>query len=163
MFDSYYARVKWENGKRVRSELDAAENTSSPDTRIPSMPTNHTRFALGGVFCVKPDVQVVDTHVNRPLGNPLSMAREMWQMATAGDQENACKDVRALQGGRISRRVFTAYTDAPSSIGDALEFVRCRITPPTAGSRDQELASVGKLHAHPIIHGITRDRHRPRE
>ena len=74
-------------------------------------------------------------------------------MATAGDPENAGKGWARAPREEILRRVWTAYTEAHSSIDAALEFVRCGITLPLDGSRDQELASVCKLRARPIDRG----------
>ena len=153
MFASYSAHAKWE---KERSKLGAAESNSSPDTRRSSARTHHTRFAIGCEFCVTSDVQVVDTCENQPLKRALSKEQENWEMAAAGDPENAGKGWARAPMEEIFRRVCTAYTDAHSSIDDALEFVRCGITPAMDGSRDQDLASFGKLRAHPTIRGITR-------
>ena len=127
------------------------------------MRTHPMLYAIGCVFCVTPDVQVVETCLNQPFGKSLAKEQEKWEMATAGDPENAGKGWARAPREEVSRRVCTAYTDAHSSIGDAPEFVRCGVTLPVDGSRDQELASVGKLRARPIVRGATRARHWPRE
>ena len=121
------------------------------------------RYAIECVFCVTPDVQVVDTCLNQPFKKALAKEQEKWEMATAGDPENAGKGWARAPREEILRRVCTAYKEAHSSIDTALEFVRCGITLPLDGSRDQELASVCKLRARPIGRGDTRARRWPRE
>ena len=122
-------------GEIKRRKLGAVANTSSPAPMRSSMHARPTRFAIGCVFCVTSDVQVVDTGLNHPLEKAPAKEQDQWAMATAGDPENACKGRAIAPRADILRRVRTAYTDAHSSIDAAIECVRCGITPPLGGSR----------------------------
>ena len=71
------------------------------------------RYAIECVFCVTPDVQVVDTCINQPFKKALAKEQEKWEMATAGDPKNAGRGwARAPRGGNFAARVHGVYRGA---------------------------------------------------